>query len=92
MKSKGGLGPGRSAGVRGATSRPCCGSVPRTSSHASSAPHGLRHAAITDALDLSNGNLRAVQRISTSGSSKTLLCIGQLAFRLFAADMRFAAL
>ena len=27
-------------------------------------PHGLRHAAITEALDLTNGNLRAVQRFS----------------------------
>ncbi|MDP6087273.1 MAG: tyrosine-type recombinase/integrase [Nitrospinota bacterium] len=27
-------------------------------------PHGLRHAAVTEALDLTNGNLRAVQRFS----------------------------
>ena len=27
-------------------------------------PHGLRHAAITEALDLTNGNVRAVQRFS----------------------------
>jgi len=27
-------------------------------------PHGLRHAAITDALDLTNGNVREVQRFS----------------------------
>jgi integrase/recombinase XerC len=27
-------------------------------------PHGLRHAAITEALNLTNGNLRAVQRFS----------------------------
>jgi integrase/recombinase XerC len=27
-------------------------------------PHGLRHAGITEALDLTNGNIRAVQRYS----------------------------
>jgi integrase len=27
-------------------------------------PHGLRHAAITEALDLTGGNVRAVQRFS----------------------------
>ena len=27
-------------------------------------PHGLRHAAITEALDATNGNVRAVQRFS----------------------------
>jgi integrase/recombinase XerC len=27
-------------------------------------PHGLRHGGITEALDLTNGNVRAVQRFS----------------------------
>ncbi len=35
-------------------------------------PHGLRHAAITDALDLSNGNLRAVQRFSRHRDPRVL--------------------
>ncbi len=37
-------------------------------------PHGLRHAAITDALDLSNGNLRAVQRFSRHRDPR-VLCV-----------------
>lgn len=36
-------------------------------------PHGLRHAAITDALDLTNGNARAVQRFSRHAKLDTLL-------------------
>ena len=35
-------------------------------------PHGLRHAAITEALDLTNGNVRAVQRFSRHVDVKTL--------------------
>lgn len=36
-------------------------------------PHGLRHAAITAALDLTNGNARAVQRFSRHAKVETLL-------------------
>jgi integrase/recombinase XerC len=36
-------------------------------------PHGLRHAAITEALDLSHGNLRAVARFSRHRSVRTLM-------------------
>lgn len=36
-------------------------------------PHGLRHAAITEALDLTNGNARAVQRFSRHAKLETLL-------------------
>lgn len=35
-------------------------------------PHGLRHAAITEALDKTNGNVRAVQRFSRHRDSRTL--------------------
>jgi len=35
-------------------------------------PHGLRHAAITEALDLMNGNLRAVQRYSRHRDARIL--------------------
>jgi len=35
-------------------------------------PHGLRHAAITEALDLTNGNVRAVQRFSRHRSIQVL--------------------
>jgi len=35
-------------------------------------PHGLRHAAITEALDKTNGNLRAVQRFSRHRDSRVL--------------------
>jgi len=35
-------------------------------------PHGLRHTAITDALDLTNGNIRAVQRFSRHKNVQTL--------------------
>ena len=35
-------------------------------------PHGLRHAAITEALDLTNGNVRAVQRFSRHVDMRTL--------------------
>jgi len=36
-------------------------------------PHGLRHAAITEALDLTNGNVRAVQRFSRHRDIRVLL-------------------
>jgi integrase/recombinase XerC len=36
-------------------------------------PHGLRHAAITDALDATGGNLRAVQKFSRHKDPKMLL-------------------
>jgi integrase/recombinase XerC len=36
-------------------------------------PHGLRHAAITEALDLARGNVRAVQRFSRHADPRTLL-------------------
>jgi integrase/recombinase XerC len=36
-------------------------------------PHGLRHAAITEALDLTNGNVRAVQRFSRHKDIRVLL-------------------
>lgn len=36
-------------------------------------PHGLRHAAITEALDATNGNLRAVQRFSRHKDPKMLM-------------------
>jgi integrase/recombinase XerC len=36
-------------------------------------PHGLRHAAITEALDLTGGNVRAVQRFSRHKNLQTLL-------------------
>src|SRR5262245_39991224 len=35
-------------------------------------PHGLRHAAITEALDLTNGDVRAVQRFSRHRDLRTL--------------------
>lgn len=35
-------------------------------------PHGLRHAAITEALDKTNGNMRAVQRFSRHRDSRVL--------------------
>lgn len=35
-------------------------------------PHGLRHTAITEALDLTNGNIRAVQRFSRHKNIQTL--------------------
>jgi integrase/recombinase XerC len=35
-------------------------------------PHGLRHAAITEALDLTKGNVRAVQRFSRHRDLRTL--------------------
>jgi integrase/recombinase XerC len=35
-------------------------------------PHGLRHAAITDALDRTNGNVRAVQKFSRHRDLRTL--------------------
>ena len=35
-------------------------------------PHGLRHAAITEALDLTRGNVRAVQRFSRHRDLRTL--------------------
>ena len=35
-------------------------------------PHGLRHAGITEALDLTNGNVRAVQRYSRHRNLSTL--------------------
>ena len=37
-------------------------------------PHGLRHLAITEALDLTNGNVRAVRHFSRHSSVETLLC------------------
>lgn len=36
-------------------------------------PHGLRHAGITEALDLTGGNIRAVQRFSRHRDLRTLL-------------------
>lgn len=36
-------------------------------------PHGLRHAAITEALDLTNGNIRAVQRFSRHKDVRVLM-------------------
>jgi integrase/recombinase XerC len=36
-------------------------------------PHGLRHAAITDALEATNGNLRAVQKFSRHKDPKMLM-------------------
>mgnify|MGYP002622419591 FL=1 len=36
-------------------------------------PHGLRHAAITEALDLTRGDVRAVQRFSRHADPRTLL-------------------
>ncbi len=36
-------------------------------------PHGLRHAAITEALDLTGGDVRAVQRFSRHRKLETLL-------------------
>lgn len=36
-------------------------------------PHGLRHAAITEALDATNGNVRAVQRFSRHKSVEVLM-------------------
>jgi integrase/recombinase XerC len=36
-------------------------------------PHGLRHAAITEALDATNGNLRAVQKFSRHKDPKMLM-------------------
>ncbi len=36
-------------------------------------PHGLRHAAITQALDLTRGDIRAVQRFSRHADPRTLL-------------------
>ena len=36
-------------------------------------PHGLRHAAITGALEASGGDVRAVQRFSRHASVETLL-------------------
>ena len=36
-------------------------------------PHGLRHAAITEALDLTGGDVRAVQRFSRHRNAQTLL-------------------
>jgi integrase/recombinase XerC len=36
-------------------------------------PHGLRHAAITEALDRTNGDVRAVQRFSRHRKLDTLL-------------------
>ena len=41
-------------------------------------PHGLRHAAITEALDLTNGNLRAVQRFSRHQDVRVLTVIDLL--------------
>jgi integrase/recombinase XerC len=35
-------------------------------------PHGLRHASITDALDLTRGDVRAVQRFSRHADLRTL--------------------
>jgi integrase/recombinase XerC len=35
-------------------------------------PHGLRHEAITSALDATNGNVRAVQRFSGHSDLNTL--------------------
>ena len=35
-------------------------------------PHGLHHAAVTEALNLTNGNLRAVQRFSRHRDLQTL--------------------
>jgi integrase/recombinase XerC len=36
-------------------------------------PHGLRHAAITEALDLTRGDVRAVQRFSRHKNLQTVL-------------------
>ena len=36
-------------------------------------PHGLRHAAITAALDATNGDVRRVQRFSRHADARTLL-------------------
>ena len=36
-------------------------------------PHGLRHSAITEALDLTGGNVRSVQKYSRHSNVQTLL-------------------
>ena len=36
-------------------------------------PHGLHHAAVTEALNLTNGNLRAVQRFSRHKDTRILM-------------------